>query len=145
MIGLIQRVSHASVSVDNSICGEINQGILLLLAVEPDDQHSDADRLLEKVLNYRVFSDDDGKMNLSLREIHGGLLVVSQFTLAANTKKGLRPSFTSAASPDHAEALYNYFTECAKSIHNHTQCGIFAADMQVSLCNDGPVTFSLQV
>lgn len=145
MIGLIQRVSHASVSVDNNLCAEIDQGILLLLAVEPEDQLDNADRLLEKVLNYRLFSDAEGKMNLSLRDIQGGLLVVSQFTLAANTKKGLRPSFTSAAAPDYAEALYNHFTQRARSIHNNTQCGIFAADMQVSLCNDGPVTFLLQL
>ena len=145
MIGLIQRVSHASVRVDNQVCGEIDKGSLLLLAVEPKDQESHAERLLEKVLNYRVFSDSEGKMNLSLRDIQGGLLVVSQFTLAANTKKGLRPSFTSAAAPAHAEALYNLFASSAKAIHDKTQYGIFGADMQVSLCNDGPVTFSLQV
>ena len=145
MIGLIQRVSHASVRVDNKVCGEIDQGLLLLLAVEPQDLESSAERLLEKVLNYRVFSDTNGKMNLSLRDIQGGLLVVSQFTLAANTQKGLRPSFTSAAAPAHAEALYNHFATRAKAIHINTQSGIFAADMQVSLCNDGPVTFSLQV
>ena len=145
MIGLIQRVSHASVRVDNKVCGEIDQGLLLLLAVEPEDLESSAERLLEKVLNYRVFSDAEGKMNLSLRDIQGGLLVVSQFTLAAKTNKGLRPSFTSAAAPAHAQALYNHFASRAKALHADTQCGIFAADMQVSLCNDGPVTFSLQV
>ncbi|EAS48030.1 D-tyrosyl-tRNA deacylase [marine gamma proteobacterium HTCC2207] len=145
MIGLIQRVSHASVRVDKQICGEIDQGILLLLAVEPEDHESQVERLLEKVLNYRVFADADGKMNLSLRDIQGGLLVVSQFTLAANTKKGLRPSFTSAAAPAQAEALYNQFATRAKAVHAKTQCGIFGADMQVSLCNDGPVTFWLQV
>jgi D-tyrosyl-tRNA(Tyr) deacylase len=145
MIGLIQRVSHASVRVDNQVCGEIDQGILLLLAVEPEDLESHAERLLEKVLNYRVFSDTEGKMNLSLRDIQGGLLVVSQFTLAANTKKGLRPSFTSAAPPAHAEALYDYFATRASAVYDKTQYGIFGADMQVSLCNDGPVTFSLQV
>ncbi|MGB0449141.1 MAG: D-aminoacyl-tRNA deacylase [Porticoccaceae bacterium] len=144
MIGLIQRVTHASVSVDNSICGEINQGIMLLLGIQRDDNQDHADRLLEKILNYRIFADSQGKMNLSLRDINGGLLIVSQFTLAADTKKGLRPSFTAAASPQDAEALYNHFTTRAKSIHQDTQCGIFAADMQVSLCNDGPVTFSLQ-
>jgi len=117
MIGLIQRVSHASVRVDKQICGEIDQGILLLLAVEPEDHESQVERLLEKVLNYRVFADADGKMNLSLRDIQGGLLVVSQFTLAANTKKGLRPSFTSAAAPAQAEALYNQFATRAKAVH----------------------------
>lgn len=144
MIGLIQRVTHASVSVDNSICGEINQGIMLLLGIQREDDQSHADRLLEKILNYRIFADSAGKMNLSLRDINGGLLIVSQFTLAADTKKGLRPSFTSAASPQYAKELYNHFTARAKTIHPDTQCGIFAADMQVSLCNDGPVTFSLQ-
>ena len=143
MIGLIQRVTHASVSVDNSICGEIDQGILLLLGIERNDTQDHANRLLEKILNYRIFPDSLGKMNLSLRDINGGLLIVSQFTLAADTKKGLRPSFTSAASPQDAEALYNHFTARAKSIQQDTQCGIFGADMQVSLCNDGPVTFSL--
>jgi D-aminoacyl-tRNA deacylase len=144
MIGLIQRVTHASVSVDSAVCGEIDQGIMLLLGIQRDDDQSHADRLLEKILNYRIFADSAGKMNLSLRDIKGGLLIVSQFTLAADTKKGLRPSFTSAAAPEHAQALYNHFTERAKTIHQDTQCGIFAADMQVSLCNDGPVTFSLQ-
>ena len=144
MIGLIQRVTHASVSVDNAICGEINQGIMLLLGIQRDDDQTHADRLLEKILNYRIFADSQGKMNLSLRDINGGLLIVSQFTLAADTKKGLRPSFTSAAAPQDAEALYNHFTARAKTIYQDTQCGIFAADMQVSLCNDGPVTFSLQ-
>jgi D-tyrosyl-tRNA(Tyr) deacylase len=144
MIGLIQRVTHASVSVENTVCGEINQGIVLLLGIQREDDQSHADRLLEKILNYRIFSDSAGKMNLSLRDINGGLLIVSQFTLAADTKKGLRPSFTSAAAPRHAEELYNHFTARAKTIHQDTQCGIFAADMQVSLCNDGPVTFSLQ-
>jgi D-tyrosyl-tRNA(Tyr) deacylase len=144
MIGLIQRVTHASVSVDNAVCGEIDQGIMLLLGIQRDDDQRHADRLLEKILNYRIFADSAGKMNLSLRDIKGGLLIVSQFTLAADTKKGLRPSFTSAAAPEHAEALYNHFTARAKTSHQDTQCGIFAADMQVSLCNDGPVTFSLQ-
>jgi len=144
MIGLIQRVTHASVSVDNAVCGEINQGIMLLLGIQRDDDQNHADRLLEKILNYRIFADSQGKMNLSLRDINGGLLIVSQFTLAADTKKGLRPSFTSAAPPGHAEALYNHFTAQAKTRHNDIQCGIFGADMQVSLCNDGPVTFSLQ-
>ena len=144
MIGLIQRVTHASVSVDNAVCGEINQGILLLLGIQREDDQNHADRLLEKILNYRIFADSAGKMNLSLRDINGGLLIVSQFTLAADTKKGLRPSFTSAAAPEHAEALYNHFTARAKTIHQDSQCGIFGADMQVSLCNDGPVTFSLQ-
>ena len=115
MIGLIQRVTHASVSVDNAICGEINQGIMLLLGIQRDDDQNHADRLLEKILNYRIFADSQGKMNLSLRDINGGLLIVSQFTLAADTKKGLRPSFTSAAAPQDAEALYNHFTARLKA------------------------------
>ena len=143
MIGLVQRVTHASVSVESNVCGEIDQGLLLLLGIERDDNQERANRLLEKILNYRIFADSQGKMNLSLRDINGGLLVVSQFTLAADTKKGLRPSFTSAAAPDQAEALYNHFVARAKALHSNIQCGIFAADMQVSLCNDGPVTFSL--
>mgnify|MGYP000887908688 CR=1 FL=1 len=144
MIGLIQRVTHASVSADNAVCGEINQGIMVLLGIQQKDNQVHAERLLEKILNYRIFADSQGKMNFSLRDINGGLLIVSQFTLAADTKKGLRPSFPSAAAPEHAEALYNHFTAQAKTRHNDTQCGIFGADMQVSLCNDGPVTFSLQ-
>ena len=126
------------------VCGEIEQGILLLLGIERDDNQEQANRLLEKILNYRIFADSQGKMNLSLRDINGGLLVVSQFTLAADTKKGLRPSFTSAAAPNQAEALYNQFVARARELHNNIQCGIFGADMQVSLCNDGPVTFSLR-
>ena len=147
MIGLIQRVTHASVYVNSAenrkVCGEIDQGLLLLLGIERDDNQESANRLLEKILNYRIFADSQGKMNLSLRDINGGLLVVSQFTLAADTKKGLRPSFTSAAAPDQAEVLYDHFVARAKALHSNIQCGIFAADMQVSLCNDGPVTFSL--
>lgn len=148
MIGLIQRVSHARVSVNRAenreVCGEIEQGILLLLGIERDDSQENANRLLEKILNYRIFSDSQGKMNLSVRDINGGLLVVSQFTLAADTNKGLRPSLTSAAAPDQAEGLYNHFVARAREHHNNIQCGIFGADMQVSLCNDGPVTFSLR-
>ena len=109
MQGLIQRVSSASVSVDQQIQGQIDQGILLLLGVQKEDSQETADRLLQKVLNYRIFSDDEGKMSLSLGDIGGGLLVISQFTLAADTKKGLRPSFSSAAPPQQVEALYEYF------------------------------------
>ena len=144
MIGLIQRVTYARVTVDNAICGEINQGIMLLLGIQRDDDKSKANMLLAKVLNYRIFDNRQGKMNLSLRDTNGGLLIVPQFTLAADTQKGLRPSFSSAAPPEDAEILYNHFTARAKAIYKDTQCGIFAADMQVSLCNDGPVTFSLE-
>lgn len=144
MQGLIQRVSSASVSVDQQIQGQIDQGILLLLGVQKEDSQETADRLLQKVLNYRIFSDDEGKMNLSLGDIGGGLLVISQFTLAAATKKGLRPSFSSAAPPQQAEALYEYFLASAKAQHGTVSSGVFGAHMQVSLCNDGPVTFNLQ-
>lgn len=143
MLGLIQRVSSASVSIEGSIAGQIYQGLLLFLAVQKNDTKADAEKLLQKVLHYRIFSDTEGKMNLSLSDVGGGLLVISQFTLAADTKKGLRPSFSAAAKPEHAEFLYNYFIECAVENHPILQSGIFGANMQVSLCNDGPVTFIL--
>lgn len=143
MLGLIQRVSSASVSIEGSIAGQIYQGLLLFLAVQKNDTKADAEKLLQKVLHYRIFSDTEGKMNLSLSDVGGGLLVISQFTLAADTKKGLRPSFSAAAKSEHAEILYNYFIECAVENHPIIQSGIFGANMQVSLCNDGPVTFIL--
>lgn len=144
MIALIQRVRQAKVEVDGEITGQIQQGLLVLLGVEKEDEESHADRLMEKVLNYRVFSDEQGKMNLNLQQIQGELLVVSQFTLAADTQKGLRPSFSKGATPEKAERLYDYFVQkCGEKIPTFT--GKFAADMQVSLTNDGPVTFWLQV
>jgi len=143
MLGLIQRASNASVSIEGSITGQINQGILLFLGVQKNDSKADAEKLLHKVLNYRIFPDTEGKMNLSLSDVGGGLLVISQFTLAADTKKGLRPSFSAAAKPEHAEMLYNHFLECAVENHPIIQSGIFGANMQVSLCNNGPVTFML--
>lgn len=143
MLGLIQRVSSASVAIDGKIQGQIDQGLVLLLGIQKNDTEDNADRLLHKVLNYRLFSDSAAKMNLSLKNINGGLLVISQFTLAADTNKGLRPSFSSAAPPDQAESLYDYFLARARTQHINLSCGIFAADMQVSLCNDGPVTFNL--
>ena len=145
MYGLIQRVSSASVAIDRQINGQIDQGILLLLGIEKTDSQSTADKLLHKVLNYRLFADREDKMNLSLLDINGGLLVISQFTLAADTNKGLRPSFSSAAPPEQAESLYHYFLGQARAQHSKIESGIFAADMQVSLCNDGPVTFNLRV
>ena len=144
MIALIQRVKHASVSVNNQIIGEIAQGLLVLLGVEQGDNEQKAIRLSEKVLGYRIFSDKDGKMNLNVQQINGKLLVVSQFTLAADTQKGMRPSFTKGASPDMANELYQFFVKQCQQ-HIETQTGQFAADMQVSLINDGPVTFWLQV
>ncbi len=144
MLGLIQRVSSASVAIENRPQGNIDQGILLLLGVEKNDDQDNADQLLKKILNYRIFNDELGKMNLSLNDIGGGLLVVSQFTLAADTKKGMRPSFSSAAPPEPAEALYDYFLKQAQiECQGRVASGEFGADMQVSLCNDGPVTFLL--
>ncbi|AIY64069.1 D-aminoacyl-tRNA deacylase [Pseudoalteromonas piratica] len=145
MQGLIQRVSEAKVVVEGEVVGEIGQGILLLLGVEKGDDQHKADRLLHKVSGYRIFSDDEGKMNLSLKGIDGELLVVSQFTLAADTKKGMRPSFSSAAVPALGEELYEYFVKQAKASLNTVQTGQFGADMKVHLVNDGPVTFRLEV
>ena len=144
MQGLIQRVSSASVTIDQQVYGQINQGILLLLGVQKTDTRESADKLLQKVINYRIFSDAEGKMNLSLQDIGGELLIISQFTLAADTKKGLRPSFSSAAPPEQAEILYDYFLTQANGLYGAVSNGIFGADMQVSLCNDGPVTFNLE-
>ncbi|MBB1338136.1 D-aminoacyl-tRNA deacylase [Pseudoalteromonas sp. SR44-2] len=145
MQGLIQRVKHAKVEINNHVVGEISQGILLLLGVEKHDDTQTADKLLHKVSNYRIFTDENDKMNLSLKDIKGELLVVSQFTLAADTKKGMRPSFSSAATPSQANELYEYFVAQAKELGLTIAIGEFGADMQVSLCNDGPVTFNLSV
>ena len=145
MLGLIQRASSASVSIENSVVGQINRGIVLLLGIEKNDSEEKANQLLQKILNYRVFNDENGKMNLSLQDIGGDLLVVSQFTLAADTRKGLRPSFSSAAPPAEAKMLYEYFLNQATNCNNGAVAsGQFGADMQVSLCNDGPVTFLLK-
>lgn len=145
MIGLIQRVSQAKVEVGNQIIGEIGQGLLLLLGVEATDSQANADKLVEKILNYRVFSDENGKMNLNLQQINGKILVVSQFTLVADTQKGLRPSFSKGAAPALAQQLYQYVIEkCGEKLgSSNVATGQFAADMQVSLTNDGPVTFWL--
>ncbi|EIJ35617.1 D-aminoacyl-tRNA deacylase [Thiothrix nivea] len=145
MIGLIQRVSSAQVAIEGTTVGQIGRGILLLLGVEKEDTEAKADRLLQRVLGYRIFPDDGGKMNLSLRDIGGELLVVSQFTLPADTHKGMRPSFTPAAPPAEGERLYLYFAAQARKQVENLQTGVFSADMQVSLVNDGPVTFWLQV
>ena len=144
MRALIQRVQHASVSVNNDCVGEIKQGLLVFLAIQKGDDHSQVDKLLDKVLAYRVFADEQGKMNLSLKDIQGGLLTVSQFTLAADTAKGLRPSFSSAASPEEAKSMYDYWLSQAEKKHPFVAAGEFGADMQVSLLNDGPVTFLLE-
>jgi D-tyrosyl-tRNA(Tyr) deacylase len=145
MIGLLQRVSEASVKVEADIVGQIGRGLLVLVGVEKHDNQASAQRLLERILTYRVFPDESGKMNLSLTDIEGGLLLVPQFTLAADTNKGTRPSFSSAASPELGAELFEYFVTIAREPHAKVETGIFGADMKVSLVNDGPVTFWLHV
>jgi len=145
MIALIQRVTRASVKVAGEVTGEIGPGLLVLLGVEKEDNQQKADRLCQRVLGYRVFSDDNGKMNLSVQQAGGSVLVVSQFTLAADTDSGMRPGFSGGAAPEKAQALYEYFIEKCQQQGTATQTGRFAADMEVSLINDGPVTFWLQV
>ena len=144
MIGLIQRVKHASVAVDGEVIGQIDQGLLALVGVQKHDDKASADKLLKRMLSYRVFADAEDKMNLSLSDIGGGLLLVSQFTLAADTQKGARPSFSSAASPDLGRELFDYLVNQARTQHPVVETGRFGADMQVSLLNDGPVTFWLE-
>ncbi|MCB1919148.1 MAG: D-tyrosyl-tRNA(Tyr) deacylase [Candidatus Competibacteraceae bacterium] len=144
MIGLLQRVSEARVAVDGRVVGEIGAGLLALVGVERGDSKAQVDRLLERLLGYRVFADPEGKMNLSLRETSGGLLLVPQFTLAADTRKGMRPSFTPAAPPAEGERLFDYLVEQATQQHTLVATGRFGAHMQVSLVNDGPVTFWLR-
>ena len=144
MIALIQRVTQAKVEVGGEVVGQIGKGLLVLLGVEKDDDRAKADKLAEKVLNYRVFSDENDKMNLNVQQVAGEVLVVSQFTLVADTQKGLRPSFSRGATPSLANELYEYFAQkCGEKVN--VECGRFAADMQVSLTNNGPVTFWLQV
>jgi len=144
MIALIQRVTRASVEVEGETIGEINSGILVLLGIEKLDTEKNAEDLLNKVINYRIFEDDQGKMNLSLLNIEGEMLIVSQFTLPANTKKGTRPSFTSAATPDMGKLLYEKFITIAEAKLKKVATGEFGRNMQVSLINNGPVTFWLQ-
>ena len=145
MIALLQRVRRAEVQVDEQVVGRIGPGLLVLLGVEATDQPALLKKLADKVLNYRLFNDENGKMNLNLQQVGGQLLVVSQFTLAADTNSGLRPSFTPAALPLVAEPLYQQFVQYCKSQGVEVATGQFGADMQVSLVNDGPVTFWLQV
>ncbi|MGI2172933.1 D-aminoacyl-tRNA deacylase [Shewanella ulleungensis] len=145
MIALIQRVKRASVTVDNAVVGKIDQGLLVLLGVEREDDADKMSKLATKVMKYRVFSDENGKMNLNVSQVSGKLLVVSQFTLAADTGRGLRPSFSCAATPDQAKQLYLDFVNFCRQQGIETQTGQFGADMQVELINDGPVTFNLQV
>lgn len=143
MRALIQRVSSAAVEINAEQVGSIEKGLLVFLGIEKNDEEADAEKLLDKILAYRVFSDAENKMNLSVRDVQGGLLIVSQFTLAADTNAGLRPSFSSAKAPQQARELYQYFLDKAQSVHDQVASGEFGADMQVSLVNDGPVTFLL--
>lgn len=144
LIALIQRVSEASVSVDGQRIGAIGGGLLALVAVRPADDQQSAQRLLERLLSYRVFADAEGRMNLSLTDIGGGLLLVPQFTLAADTRKGNRPGFSTAAQPEQAAYLFAHLCELARQAHPVVATGQFGADMKVALVNDGPVTFWLQ-
>jgi len=143
MIALIQRVSHASVKVDGTITGEIEKGLLVFVAIEPTDDNAKAKRLAQRVAGYRVFEDEHGKMNLNVEQADGEILVVSQFTLAADTSRGMRPSFTRAAPAEISKSLYEYFCESLRDLGFRVPTGIFGADMKVSLLNDGPVTFRL--
>ena len=145
MIALLQRVTQASVSVEGQEIGRIQKGLMVLVCAERDDTEKEAQALLTKLLTYRVFSDAAGKMNLNLEQADGALLLVPQFTLAADTRSGTRPSFTPAAPPDVAKKLFDYFVASAHDAHAIVETGRFGADMQVSLTNDGPVTFWLQV
>lgn len=145
MKALIQRVTYARVSVGDEVVGVINQGILALIGVEKGDTKEKADKLLTKMLKYRVFSDAEGKMNHSLQDIKGELLLVSQFTLVADTNKGLRPSFSRGATPEKGEMLYRYLVERAKAQHPLVATGIFGAEMEIELLNQGPATFLLTV
>ena len=144
MLSIIQRVSHADVLINKQITGSIQQGIVALLGIEKTDTQTEAKRLIERILNYRIFDDHQGKMNLSLRDIQGGLLLIPQFTLAANTDKGNRPSFSCSAEPSIAQPVFKFAVQHAQQQHPFIAAGQFAADMQLSLCNDGPVTFTLK-
>ncbi len=145
MIALIQRVTQADVSVDGIQIGVIERGIMALIAVEKQDSEKSAQRLFERIVNYRIFPDTEDRMNLNLQAIQGGLLLIPQFTLAADTNSGNRPSFTPAASPEKGAEIFNYFVSYAKNNFPNIQTGQFGADMQVALINDGPVTFTLKV
>ena len=145
MLAVVQRVARARVEIAGRVAGEIGAGLLVLVCAEPDDDEAVADKLVAKLLKLRIFSDDAGKMNRSVADVQGGLLVVSQFTLAADTSGGNRPSFTNAAPPEEGRRLYHYFVEKARAAHPVVQTGEFAADMQVHLVNDGPVTIPMMV
>src|SRR6202030_1010767 len=144
LTALLQRVSQAQVSVDGNVVGSIGAGLLVLLGVRPADDETAARRLLERLLQYRIFSDDAGKMNLSLVQVQGELLLVPQFTLAADTASGLRPGFSSAAPPEQGRRLFDFFVQAARERLGQVQTGVFGAHMRVSLTNDGPVTIWLE-
>jgi D-tyrosyl-tRNA(Tyr) deacylase len=145
MLALLQRVSQARVEVDGAVVGAIGRGLLVFVCAEAGDDEARADRLLQRLLALRVFSDEDGKMNRSVRDVGGGLLLVSQFTLAADTRKGTRPSFSGVAPPETARRLFDYLVSAAAARHSDVAAGVFGADMQVSLTNDGPVTLWLRI
>ena len=145
MKALLQRVSQASVTVEGQVTGEIGRGLLVLLCAEPQDDEAVADRLVAKILKLRIFADEAGKMNRSVQDVQGGLLLVSQFTLAADCSGGNRPSFTAAAPAAHGQALFDYSVQRARALHAQVATGIFGADMQVALVNDGPVTIWLEM
>ena len=144
MIALLQRVSHAEVEIEGKVAGSIGAGLLVFVGVRPDDDESAAERLLARLLQYRVFADEAGKMNLSVTQVKGELLLVPQFTLAADTAKGLRPGFSTAAPPEQGKRLFEHFVQAASKSHARVQSGVFGAHMHVSLTNDGPVTFWLE-
>jgi D-tyrosyl-tRNA(Tyr) deacylase len=144
MKALLQRVSSSKVEVKGRVVGQINKGLLVFIGIEKKDDIISSDKMIKKILSYRVFSDSDDKMNLSVGDINGDLLIISQFTLAADTKNGTRAGFSTAMPPKEAENLYNYFLEKTKSMGVIIESGIFGADMKVSLVNDGPVTFLLE-
>jgi D-tyrosyl-tRNA(Tyr) deacylase len=144
MLAVIQRVSESRVDISGETVGKISQGMMILCGFEPSDSSDTLNRMIERCLNYRIFSDQQGKMNLSLRDIQGGLLLVPQFTLMADTQKGLRPGFSNAATPEHGRQLFDELLIIAQQVYPGTQSGCFGANMQVHLCNDGPVTFLMK-
>jgi D-tyrosyl-tRNA(Tyr) deacylase len=145
MKALLQRVIKSSVEIDNKIVGEINSGILLFIGIEKNDDEKIAIKMIDKILNYRIFADENDKMNLSVKDTNKEILAISQFTLAADTKSGTRAGFSTAMPPKPAEVLYDYFLDNIKSKHKKIQTGVFGADMQISLINDGPISFILEV
>lgn len=145
MLALLQRVSSSSVTVDDEVVGRIGTGLLVFVGIEKGDREAEADRMLERILGYRMFSDDQGRMNRSVADVGGGVLLVPQFTLPADTRSGMRPSLSPAAPPDVGRALFDYLLETARRQYDTVASGEFGAQMQVSLVNDGPVTFMLQV